>query len=290
MLYAPTFARAFANLARPQARALIRAGRWASILSVICASILANAYAQIHISPLRHVLSPQSERAAFVLSNPSAQPISATLSWEDLAIIDGEYAQMPNAQRAKISAAPYLTIRPAQIRLAPGEAQHIELTLSRKPDFSGERRSHLLVETTAQRALINKIDHAGLGVDIGLSFSLPVFVRTHQKSAAKINATALTRDRNGNLLLETQLESTGDISAFGELAVKFTPADTKTTRILARQHNAAALAHSPGRRYRLPLNMVSLPKGVLELVYLGAEEFSGQEFDRREFLIEAPKD
>ena len=244
------------------------------------------AYADLELSPLRQVITKQTKEATFQVSNPSSRIIEGRVSWIDLAATETGYEPAPASARPKLSAAPYLTVSPAQFRLEPGA--RVEVTVRLRDDVKiprGERRSHLLFETGAARTPIRKAG-SGIQIDIGVSASAPVLLRNGAKVSASIGDTHLDRDDNGLLVLATTIKSKGAISPYGRLLVRYAPdGENQIETVLVQRENVAGYLDSPERKFDLPLDRVELPPGDLEIRYEGAAEFSGRVFDTRAFKI-----
>jgi hypothetical protein len=245
------------------------------------------AKAELAISPLRQVIDEKRATATFLVSNPSRRIVDLRVTWIDLAAAETGYVQPSAEQRAKLSAAPYLVVRPAHFRLEPGAKRTVTVSLreGKKPP-AGERRSHLLVSSAAVRTPLRKIS-GSIELDVGLGVSTPVLLRGGRGSAsARIGHTRLLRTPEGLLELETSVVPDGTFSAYGRIEATLTPAavgKTQTWRI----GNVAAYLDAPLRRATVPLNVTRLPAGVLELRYVGEAEFDGVVFARRRFEISA---
>lgn len=251
-------------------------------------AIAAPARAEITLSPLRAVVTPDAPQAQFRISNASRRIIEGRLSWLDLAATETGYGPADPALRSRLSAAPYLGLSPASFRLNPGEAVEVTVRLRKQPPDGRERRSHLLIETGAARTPYRRA--GALEPDIGLSVSAPVVLRTGRGEAkAKIGATRLLRAPDGLLEIETRIEPSGEHSAYGRLEIAFTANDGDGTETIARLDNFAAWLDAPARKATIPLGARRLPGGLLEIRYEGAAEFEGKNFARRVFEIAPPE-
>lgn len=263
-----------------------------TLLFGLCLSFLGlqTAYADIKLSPLRLVLSPDAPVASFEVSNPSGRIFEGEVSWIDMSATETGYTPALAKDRAKLSAAPYLIVSPAQFRLKPGARTTVTVSIreeARPP--KGERRSHLLVEAAASRTPIRKAGGAGLPVDIELGVSAPVLLRNGGDAKAKIEGTKLLRDKEGLLLLSTSVVPQGALSTYGKLVVKFAPSQTPDDiQMLGLRRNVSGFIDAEKRSIEIPLGFVSLGEGKLTLLYEGEGEFEGQTFDSRSYDIEPP--
>lgn len=258
------------------------------LLSATLACLAAPALAsEIALAPLRQVLTAESPKATFRLTNPTDRILEARVSWIDLAATAEGYARATPKQRAQISAAPFLILRPAFVRLEPGRDAEIEVSL--KPGMKippGERRSHMLIEIDAQRSPLRRI--GGLEVDIGLAVSAPVLLRGKGEAAATIGNTRFGRTPDGLLEVVAAVEPQGAHSAYGRLVATFASAEGK--REVGETRNVAAFPDAKERRVNVRLDTARLPAGVLTLDYVGEGEFEGRVFASRRFTVEAPHD
>lgn len=262
-----------------------------TILFGLCLSVLGlqTAYADIKLSPLRLVLTPDEPVASFEVSNPSGRIFEGEVSWIDMSATETGYIPALAEDRAKLSAAPYLIVSPAQFRLKPGARTIVTVSIregARPP--KGERRSHLLIEAAASRTPIRKAG-GGLPVDIELGVSAPVLLRNGGAAKAKIEGTKLLRDKEGLLLLSTFIVPQGSISTYGRLIAEFAPLHAPdNTQTLGLRRNVSGFVDAEKRSFEIPLGFVSLGEGKLTLLYEGEGEFEGEVFDRRSYDIEPP--
>lgn len=263
------------------------------IISAVFALWAAPASAELTMTPLRTVISDDDRTQAFIVSNPTARIIEARASWVDLAPTNTGYRDATKAERQRISAAPLLTLSPAHFRLEPGGRIEVHVALRPGATFpEGEKRSHLLIETTPARTLLRKASDTGLQVDIRAGMSVPVIVRGKgvHEAAAKIGKTRLLRDTEGLLLLSSEISLQSDHSAYGRVTAEFFPEDDETSNeILARIDNISVYPDGDTRKIDLPLGYFSLGRGHLVLNFSGAGEYEGRVFDTRRFDISPPE-
>lgn len=273
----------------------------AALLALIVSLFVSGAAtAEINIAPLRQVLSTDGRgprEAVYEISNPSARIIDIRVSWMDLVATQDGYTPASAATRAQLSAAPYLTVKPAYLRLEPGT--RAQLTLQLRPDapaLTGERRSHLLIETSAVRTPLRKA--GGLQADVTVGITTPVILRgspekTGSKAGGETRAvfgdTMLARDERGDLVLNTHILQSGAFSAYGTLIADFEKAGSQTTERLATLDNMAVYPDIGVRRVTIALGTRSLPGGLLSLRFVGRDEYAGREFAAKSFAIAPPE-
>lgn len=265
--------------------------RLKAALTAFFLAVPAAALADIELSPLRQVLTEKTREATFSVSNPSARILDARVTWIDMTAAETGYGPAGPGDRAALSAAPYLTVTPAQFRLEPGARRTITVRLKDGvAPPAGERRSHLLIEAAAARTPIRKAGGHGLEVDIGVGVSAPVLLRGAGRAMAEIGETKLLRDSEGLLLISTSIVPEGTISSYGRVTAHFRPADSnEPARRLGVRENVAGFVDAERRVVEVPFGFFTLGAGELTLRYEGADEFEGRLFDERKFDIAPPQ-
>ncbi|WDI31783.1 hypothetical protein PUV54_01105 [Hyphococcus flavus] len=261
-----------------------------SALVGILAMFAMPANADMGVFPLRQVLTLEDPSSVFTISNPSDRIIEGRVTWIDLSATETGYAQASPESRAKLSAAPYLVVTPAQFRLKPGARMDISVQIRDGVKLpKGERRSHLLVETEASRTPIRKASNRGLQVDVGLGVSVPVILRNGGKTKSKFDDTRLLRDTDGTLNLETMIVPSGNNSSYGRVIVEYTPEQHNSSAVqLGVRENVAVFTDTEKRKVSVPFGFVSLDAGEILIRYEGQEEYEGVVFDERVFDLAPP--
>lgn len=262
------------------------------LIALACLGLAAPARAEIALSPLRQVITNDAPAAVYQVSNPSGRIIEGRVGWIDLAATETGYRNATPDERAKLSAAPYLTVWPASFRLEPGAKATVTVKLRngvRTP--KGERRSHLLIETAALRTPFRKAS-GSLELDIGIGVSTPVILRgAGPGAAAHFGDTRLLRNSDGLLELETHVHADSAMTAYGRVDIVMRGARDAPNRepaLLGRIDNVAAYADAGRRRVIAPLQVEHLPPGTVEIRFIGGAEFEGVVFAERSFEIAAP--
>lgn len=247
------------------------------------------AHAEMTLSPLRQVITPQSPMAVYQVANPSRRIVDGRVSWIDLVATETGYRTASPAERSAASAAPYLVVYPASFRLEPGGRALITVRVKEGATIPrGERRSHLLIETAAARTPLRRAG-GRLEVDIDVGISTPVILRAGPvRAAAHFGDTRLLRNGDGLLELETHVAADDATTPYGRIEVFMEDAGRSAARRIAVLDNVAAYVDAPRRRALVPLGTASLPGGIMELRYQGAAEFDGVLFATRRFEIAPP--
>ncbi len=222
--------------------------------------------AELMVAPLRQVITAKTPEVRYRISNPSDRFVEARVDWIDLAATPDGYAPARASDRARFSAAPFLVVSPARLRLEPGGSAEVIVRLKTGAVVPvGERRSHLLFQTVPARTPLRRAS-TGLEVDVGLGVSTPVILRGgYATPAISFEQSRLVRDADGLLALETTLKSDGGYSAYGRLDAAL-EAGGKSKQVAALD-NVAVYPDSGARRVTLPLGLESLPAGRLTVTY-----------------------
>ena len=169
-------------------------------------SLGSTATAQIAIAPLAGVLDEDTSQVNFRVTNPSARQLDIALGWTDLqALPSGLYRRSSAQERTFASAAPYLQVSPATLRLAPGDSALVTVKRRGKAPFRrGEYRSHLTLTATYAKALMRKAS-ASLPIDMGIAVSIPVIIE-HRPKAANVSLSSINLSRNADGLLDLNVE------------------------------------------------------------------------------------
>lgn len=248
-----------------------------------------SAAAELTVSPLRQVITKANPTAEYLVSNPSGRIVEGKVRWIDLAATETAYTEASPSLRRTLSAAPYLIVQPAYFTLEPGGRTNISIRL--KPGTAipdGERRSHLLIETSTSKAPLRKAG-GGLEVDVNLGLSTPVMLRAGKLAAPAIGfgSTRLERDDEGRLVLVSRLTRSGLFSAYGTFVATLRTAEG--VRELGRIDGLTIHVEASAREVRLPLGIEVLPAGVMSIVYDGSGEFAGRRFAEKSFDVAPPK-
>lgn len=242
--------------------------------------------AELMVSPLRQIVTAKTPLVRYQISNPSDRFVDARVGWIDLSATPDGYVTASAAARPALSAAPYLVVSPARLRLEPGARAEVVVRLKKGASIpAGERRSHLLIETSPPRTPLRRAS-AGLEADVGLGVSTPVILRGgYAPPAVAFAGSKLIRDDNGLLAFETAVTSAGKYSAYGTLEALLV-ADGRTEP-LARIANVAVYPDAGARRLVLPLAREHLPEGTLRITFTGAGE--AREWAVKSFEVAPPE-
>lgn len=259
-------------------------------MPAMLAALLAatGARGELLVAPLRQVITAKTPLVRYQISNPSDRFVEARVGWIDLSATPEGYEAADATARPTLSAAPYLVVSPARLRLEPGARAEVVVRLKKGAVIpAGERRSHLLIETSPARTPLRRAS-TGLEVDVGLGVSTPVILRSGQAApAVKFEQSKLIRDDDGLLALETTLRIDGKFSAYGSLDASIA-AEPGALR-LARIANVAVYPDAGARRLIIPLGLEHLPAGLLRVTFSGDGEFRGRVLAVKSFEVSPPE-
>ncbi|HBS33252.1 MAG TPA: hypothetical protein DEA40_16220 [Parvularcula sp.] len=258
------------------------------VLAILAAALTATgAGAELMVAPLRQVVTAKTPVVRYQISNPSDRFVDARIGWIDLSATPEGYAAASPALRPGLSAAPYLVVSPARLRLPPGARAEVVVRLKKGAAIpAGERRSHLLIETTPARTPLRRAS-AGLEADVGIGVSTPVILRGgYAAPLVAFEESKLIRDENGALAFETVLKSDGKYSAYGTLEASLLIDGRR--ELMARIANVAVYPDAGVRRLVLPLAREFLPAGTLRVAFTGASEERGREWAVKSFEVAPP--
>lgn len=246
------------------------------------------AAAELLVAPLRQVITAKTPVARYQISNPSDRFVDARVGWIDLSATPDGYVTASASARPDLSAAPWLVVSPARLRLEPGARAEVVVRLKKGAAIpAGERRSHLLIETSPARTPLRRAS-AGLEADVGLGVSTPVILRGgYAAPAVGFDQSKLVRDDHGALVFETTLKSAGRYSAYGTIEAILVSGDRKER--IARIANIAVYPDAGARRLALPLGREHLPGGMLRVTFTGDGETGGRALAEKSFEIGPPE-
>lgn len=250
------------------------------------------AEANLLINPTRVQFGPTDRSADVTLINTSDAVTTYRLEWtEKQAQPDGGYTDLTPEQALVFPvASKMLRFTPRQVTLQPGERQNIKLALRRPANLAkGEYRSHLLFKAVPpEKNVAVKNEGASLGINIVLSFSIPVTVRQgelqYSLAADSVNLQYDPALATGAVNLK--MRRTGLNSTLGDISAYWTP-ENGTERLIAK--NAEYSFWPELSETTVKLHWVgadfAIANGTLRVVYDGSKNFKGTVFFEKTFNI-----
>ena len=248
------------------------------------------ALADLALYPTRIVLEKNQRAAQVELMNNGTTPETYRINLVNRRMGEtGEFIALDAPGPGDQFADPLLRYSPKQVTVQPGSSQTVRILVRKPADLApGEYRSHLQfdrVADTAGASSIEQSDKSGdkaIGVVITalVGASIPVIVRQGetQVSVTLTSLALLPAAGSAGPALGFQINRSGNRSAYGDLAVRFTPNGGKPVE-LAKVGALAVYVPNPLRRARMALQVppgMALAGGTLSLSYRERAEAGGK--------------
>ncbi|MFL6672230.1 MAG: molecular chaperone [Massilia sp.] len=233
-----------------------------------CLLLAPPAMADLMLHPTRLVFDKNQRAAQVELINDGTETATYRINLVNRRMTEtGDLVSITEPAPGEQFADSMLVFSPRQITLAPGTTQTVRVMVRRPANMApGEYRSHLHFEklpaTNAVTSVESQAAQGGQQIAIVLNVlvgaSIPVIVRQGDTSATvNLSNLALQTGAEGRPQLALQMERSGNASAYGDLAVSFTPKGGNPLEI-ARIGGIAVYTPNPVRRASIALAM---PKG-----------------------------
>ena len=173
------------------------------IATVISASFISTAQAEILVAPTRVVLENGERSTELVLVNKGTEEAAYRVSVENRRmLIDGSMETAEDAQPAENFAKDFIRFTPRRVILEPGGKQTIRISVQTSGLEPGEYRSHLRLQSaplSAGKTLESVSQTTTDGISIQLiairSITLPIIARVGKLDASvKIDTASLDVD------------------------------------------------------------------------------------------------
>jgi Pili and flagellar-assembly chaperone, PapD N-terminal domain len=257
--------------------------------SILIAALLLStpaAWAELMLHPTRVVFDKNQRAAQIELINNGTRPATYRISLVNRRMSEsGQFEAIAAPAPDERLADPMLRYSPRQVTLQPGSAQTVRVMLRKPADLpEGEYRSHLQFELLPEADGGASIEsQAGNGKEIGVMLntlvgaSVPVIVR-HGATGATVRLAGLALAQDGKqTLLSLQFEREGNGSAYGDLAVTFTPRGG-APQPLAQIGGIAVYTPNRIRKASVPLQAAgsALAHGSIDVSYRERPEAGGR--------------
>lgn len=260
------------------------------LVALVCWLPMRAALADLSLYPTRLVIEKSQRATQVELMNTGTEPVSYRINLVNRRMgengdITAAESPMPGEQFADN----LLRFSPRQVTIMPGSSQTVRI-LVRKPAelAAGEYRSHLQVDRVADASgassieSLNQSDAKEIGIVIKalLGASIPVIVR-HGETQAAVTLSGLALvpgETQDGPVLTLDMRRKGNRSAYGDLAVTFTPQGAKPID-LAKAGGVAVYVPNELRRARMPLSLpagMRLANGLLNLTYRERADAGGK--------------
>lgn len=271
-------------------RPLFKPHGYRLLVALVCWLTMRAALADLSLYPTRLVIEKNQRAIQVELMNTGSEPASYRINLVNRRMGEnGEFTAVESPMPGEQFADDLLRFSPRQVTIMPGSSQTVRI-LVRKPAelVAGEYRSHLQFDRVAEASgassieSLNQSDAKEIGIVIKalLGASIPVIVR-HGETQASVTLSGLalvSGAAQDGLVLALDMRRKGNRSAYGDLAVTFTPQGGKPID-LAKAGGVAVYVPNELRRARMPLSLpagMRLANGLLNLTYRERADAGGK--------------
>jgi len=257
----------------------VRSHLLAAVLAVMAPAV-SLADADVTVSPTRIVFDGNTRKAQVSLINNSAAPKTYRISWSRKRLTEsGRYEEVEQAQPGERFSDTMIRFSPRQIVLPPGKPQAVRLLLRKPADLEvGEYRSYLkfsAIPSGEERSIEKVLKRDGRSVSIQLTpimaVSIPVIVRHGDVDVAVSISNLILNSGQGQPKLAFNIERSGNGSVYGDIEVRFVPANRSEEPLVIGQHTGVSVFPPLARlQYQIPLQLPAgrhLDAGTIEVTY-----------------------
>ncbi len=254
-------------------------------LALPAPQVAAQGFGDFTVTPTRLLFEGRTTAETVTLVNRSAETATFRISFVHMRMTEqGELVQLEQLPPDYRAAEPMLRYAPRQIEIPPGGSQVVRLAL-RKPDglASGEYRSHMFFRAVPPESRGQAVGQApdqpgGVRIELIPIFgvTIPVIVRHGPDLDAGAALADLALDRkDGAPVLRLNIRRTGNVSAFGDLAVSYVPPGGGAPVLVAELNRVAVYPEIEARRVEIqlhpPAGTTLAPGGTIDVTYRGAD-------------------
>ncbi|MFN8240598.1 MAG: hypothetical protein U0X39_07580 [Bacteroidales bacterium] len=267
-----------------------------AVIFLLLQATITFAQGDLLVTPKRVLFNGNKQRETLNLVNIGKDTAVYSITFvQKVMLEDGSFRNIEKADSGQMFANPYLVIFPRKVTLAPGEAQAVMVQCRRKPDMAqGEYRSHLFFRAEKTKAPMG-IPSSGkdtnrVSVQLQPIFgvSIPIIIHSGEvnvtTSISNIKLAGLEKKKPS---VRFSLVRQGNISAYGDVTVEFTPNGGKT--VTAGIVKSLAVYTTINRRdIEVPLTLidaVNLRKGILSVKFTSPEGTKQVVFARNEITL-----
>jgi P pilus assembly chaperone PapD len=246
-----------------------------------------HALADLTLYPKRIVFEKNQRSAQLEVINTGAETATYRIGLVNRRMSDtGHIAPVETPEPGEQFADGMLRYSPRQITLAPGTSQVVRIMVRKPASLApGEYRSHLQFDRLPDAKGAASIEtrrssdrEIGIVLDILVGVSIPVIVR-HGETNVRVSLSHLELQTSDQApVLALQMNRSGNQSAYGDLAVSFTP-QHGTEQSLARIGGVAVYTPNSWRHAKIALRPppgLNLERGVLRVTYTQAPDAGGK--------------
>lgn len=237
----------------------------------------------VTVAPTRVVMEERDRSEELVLVNRGTDPVTYRISLIGMKMTDeGRLERIEEPEEGQNFAHDLLRFAPRQVRIEPGGAQRVRLSVRRPPDLEeGEYRSHMLFQAVPDADdnvdVDTGDDELALRLNVISGISIATIVRHGDLSVdVEIDDIELVRaeDELQQDELKFRLHRSGERSVYGQVKVDYIPdgagEDDDERITIGRRGGTAVYTPNDGRNVEVPLNLpddISLDDGRILVTY-----------------------
>jgi P pilus assembly chaperone PapD len=253
------------------------------------------ATASLMVAPIRVVFGDRTRSASVLILNTDKKPHTYRMGWKITKMkTDGSYEDLPDDANNPFSVSKMVVVSPKQITIQPDGRQNIRLSVRKPANLPpGEYRGHLVLETVPENEMRetqnenNSQKGISFGFRVAFGLSIPVIIR-HQSTDfpdLKIDNIRFIPNDNPNTsgprLAFDLLRKGGELSPYGRIDVYLDSAEGSPR--IGQKNNVAIFKDISKREMWIDLTRDVPPGSKIRIVYLGGEEYSGQNLATKYF-------
>jgi len=251
-------------------------------LCLLLATGAANAQGNLLLMPRRVVFEGPKRYEELNLANTGQDTARYLISLMHIRMKeDGGFEEIAQPDSGANFADRFVRFFPHSVELGPGESQVVKIQLTNIRQMSpGEYRSHIYfraIPNEAPAGDTTATQDSGLSIRLIPIFgiSIPVIIRVGESNThVTISDLSLQQSEGGIPRLSASMHRSGNMSAYGDISVVYTPENGKP--ILAGSVKGIAIyTPLPVRRFRIDLDNkkdINYHSGKLTVVYSTPEE------------------
>lgn len=213
-------------------------------------------FAQISLDKTRLLLTEKNVREQLNALNATPEFQSYRVSFVDMKM--DEQGQLVVAENFSRSAKPFLRIGPRIGKnIPPSNTQKFRVMLRKKPEQTGEYRTHIALETLLP---VPENHEKGVLVQANFKYLIPVIVRYGEPTAtASIEHAKFNSDSEGGKSIDFVLAREGVRSIYGDIDI----IDPQTKHMLKKQKGFGVYPEVNKAKFSIEVSDIKLPSEVL---------------------------
>lgn len=261
------------------------------VLVLLTSPIVANAMANLLVTPTRIVFEERTRTAQVTLMNNGTDQGDFRISFINQNMTDDGQFIAVKADEKGMFANTMVRYSPRQISLAPGQSQVVRLMLRKPRNLEeGEYRSHLLFQSipkASKSSLESVMDTEPEGISIEITpiigISIPIIIRHgNLHSELKLDNARIIPGNEGNPVskISIDMHRIGNRSVYGDFRAILTPNAGGEPIVIALANGIAIYTPNTLRHFTIPLRLpegTSLNEGKVRILFLesGKDEKTG---------------